>query len=55
MTIERTRELLGEDVADLLDEEVLLLIKQRSDFCDILLEMIESNLLTLEKEKDNNG
>lgn len=45
MTIERTRELLGEDVADLTDKEVLSLIQHRSDLCDILLEMIEKELI----------
>lgn len=55
MTIERTRELLGEDVADLTDEEVLRLIQQRSDFCDVLFEMIEKELLTPSGKEDNNG
>lgn len=54
MTVERTRELLGEDIKDLSDSEVLSFIQQRSDFCDILLEMIEASLLTPVKEKGNN-
>ncbi len=54
MTIERTRELLGQDVVDLTDEEVLQLIQQRSDLCDVLLEMIEKELLTQSGKEDNN-
>lgn len=54
MTIERTRELLGEDVAGLTDSEVLFLIQQRSAFCDVLLKMIEVQLLTPTGKKDNN-
>ncbi len=54
MTIERTRELLGEDVADLTDSEVLFLIQQRSAFCDVLLEMIEAQLLTATRKKGHN-
>ncbi len=54
MTIERTRELLGEDVAGLTDSEILSFIQQRSEFCDVLLGMIEDSLLTSVKEKDNN-
>lgn len=54
MTIERTRELLGEDVAELTDLEVLFFIQQRSAFCDVLLEMIKKQLLTPTRKKDNN-
>lgn len=54
MTIERTRELLGEDVLGLTDDKILVLIQERSDFCEVLLEMIENQLLTLKEEKYDN-
>lgn len=54
MTIERTRELLKDDVAGLADSEVLTIIKQRSEFCDVLLNLIETELLTPNKKRENN-
>lgn len=54
MTVERTRELLGEDVARLTDSEVLFFIQQRSKFCDVLIGMIEAKVLTPAKERKDN-
>jgi hypothetical protein len=44
MTIKRTREIFGDDFADLSDQEVLVFIGDMGSVCDELLKMALSEL-----------
>lgn len=54
MTIQEAREILGPEIEDLSDEQVLDLIKDSSRFCDGLLEVFESDL-TFSLKSNHNG
>ncbi len=51
MTIERTRELLGEKVAHLSDEKVLLLIQQTDASLDVIFKLSVKKVLAKQKER----
>jgi hypothetical protein len=55
MTIARTRELLGEEVVGLSDDQVSELIAQSSKFCDIIYDIICSHNLTKKLVNVKNG
>lgn len=46
MTLARTRELLGDEVKDLSDKELLDIIASANRFCDTVLDIILDKLLT---------
>ena len=50
MTIERTRELLGEKVAHLSDDKVLLLIQQTEASLDAIFQLSINKALAKQKE-----
>ncbi len=54
MNIKRTRELLGDDVKDLSDDEILIFLRERSNLCDILIDIFDRELLTREFKKNKN-
>ena len=50
MTVQRIREIYGEDMKDLTDDEVLEHIKRTRDFCNALLDIaLTKNLTHYEK------
>lgn len=51
MTIERTRELLGEKVAHLSDEKILLLIQQADASLDAIFKLSVKKALAKQKER----
>jgi hypothetical protein len=51
MTIERTRELLGENIANLTDDEVLLLIQRTEKSIDTLFQLAVKRIIDTQKEK----
>lgn len=55
MTIQRTRELLGDEVKDLTDEQITQLIQSTGAFCEELLKVIVTDLLQAQKESDKNN
>jgi len=55
MTIARTRELLGEEVAGYTDEQISELIAQSSKFCDIIYNIICTHNLTKKLVNVKNG
>lgn len=55
MTINRTRELLGEEVKNLSDEEISKLIAQASRFCDVILDLVNRKILTQKNIGVKNG
>lgn len=61
MTIERARQILGQEVISLSDQEVTNLIYTTGQFADTLLDVVVDSFttgtqrLTKGKRKDNNG
>lgn len=55
MTTERARELLGDEINTLSDQEVISLIQREGELCDALLDVIVPELLTMQWEGGNNG
>jgi len=51
MTIERTRQLLGDKVANLSDDEVLLLIQQTDKSIDALFHLAVKKAIAKQKER----
>lgn len=55
MTVERARQILGEDIESLVDKEVEMLIQSAGNFCDVMLDVIQKDLLTKQKIGEHNG
>lgn len=55
MTVAEARQLLGEDIKDLTDEEVILMISADSQLIDVLFTLYEQNRLTSETKGGKNG
>ena len=52
MTIEAARQILGEEIQDLNNDEVLALIADVGSMCDTILDVIVGKDLTLERKRD---